>query len=130
MKLPQIKLSLHVFPRAMFCNELKEKYEEKIIIKGVDAETMEIILDYAYTSKMVITKQNVQKILEAASLFQVSVMQLQRYQQSHVKMCPLNCIYIVYTILCQLPLVEEMNKSLNKIVPVVWSHFPYKNDFP
>ncbi|KAM5165468.1 kelch-like protein 6 [Mantella aurantiaca] len=56
--------------RAMFCNDLKEKYEENIIIKGVDAETMEIILDYAYTSKMVITKQNVQKILEAASLFQ------------------------------------------------------------
>ncbi|XP_072263859.1 kelch-like protein 6 [Pyxicephalus adspersus] len=56
--------------RAMFCNDLKEKYEEKIIIKGVDAETMEVILDYAYTSKMVITKQNVQKILEAASLFQ------------------------------------------------------------
>ncbi|KAM4693140.1 kelch-like protein 6 [Discoglossus pictus] len=56
--------------RAMFCNELKEKYEEKIIIKGVDAETMGIILDYTYTSKVVITKQNVQKILEAASLFQ------------------------------------------------------------
>ncbi|XP_018429885.1 PREDICTED: kelch-like protein 6 [Nanorana parkeri] len=56
--------------RAMFCNDLKEKYEENIIIKGVDAETMEIILDYAYTSKIVITKQNVQKILEAASLFQ------------------------------------------------------------
>ncbi|XP_075425596.1 kelch-like protein 6 isoform X2 [Ascaphus truei] len=56
--------------RAMFCNDLKEKYEEKIIIKGVDAETMQIILDYTYTSKVVITKQNVQKILEAASLFQ------------------------------------------------------------
>ncbi|KAM9317076.1 kelch-like protein 6 [Gastrophryne carolinensis] len=56
--------------RAMFCNDLKEKYEEKIIIKGVEAETMQIILDYTYTSKVVITKQNVQKILEAASLFQ------------------------------------------------------------
>ncbi|XP_053565852.1 kelch-like protein 6 [Bombina bombina] len=56
--------------RAMFCNELKEKYEEKIIIKGVDAETMAVILDYTYTSKVVITKANVQKVLEAASLFQ------------------------------------------------------------
>uniref|UniRef100_A0A8C5M4M5 BTB domain-containing protein n=1 Tax=Leptobrachium leishanense TaxID=445787 RepID=A0A8C5M4M5_9ANUR len=56
--------------RAMFCNELKEKYEEKIVIRGVEAETMEIILNYTYTSKVVITKQNVQKILEAASLFQ------------------------------------------------------------
>ncbi|XP_071999393.1 kelch-like protein 6 isoform X5 [Engystomops pustulosus] len=56
--------------RAMFCNDLKEKYEEKIIIQGVEAETMQTILDYTYTSKVVITKQNVQKILEAASLFQ------------------------------------------------------------
>uniref|UniRef100_F7EDI1 BTB domain-containing protein n=1 Tax=Monodelphis domestica TaxID=13616 RepID=F7EDI1_MONDO len=56
--------------RAMFCNDLKEKYEKKIIIKGVDAETMNILLDYTYTSKALITKQNVQRVLEAASLFQ------------------------------------------------------------
>lgn len=56
----------------MFCNDLKEKYEEKIVIKGVDAEIMQILLDYTYTSKVLITKENVQKVLEAASLFQVS----------------------------------------------------------
>nr|XP_020861420.1 kelch-like protein 6 isoform X2 [Phascolarctos cinereus] len=56
--------------RAMFCNDLKEKYEKKIVIKGVDAETMNILLDYTYTSKALITKQNVQRVLEAASLFQ------------------------------------------------------------
>ncbi|XP_053163758.1 kelch-like protein 6 isoform X4 [Hemicordylus capensis] len=54
----------------MFCNDLKEKYEEKIVIRGVDAETMQILLDYTYTSKVLITKENVQKVLEAASLFQ------------------------------------------------------------
>lgn len=56
----------------MFCNDLKEKYEEKIVIKGVDAEIMQVLLDYTYTSKVLITKENVQKVLEAASLFQVS----------------------------------------------------------
>lgn len=56
----------------MFCNDLKEKYEEKIVIKGVDADIMQILLDYTYTSKVLITKENVQKVLEAASLFQVS----------------------------------------------------------
>lgn len=60
----------------MFCNDLREKYEEKIILKGVDAETMNILLDYTYTSKMLITKQNVQKVLEAASLFQVQKTQM------------------------------------------------------
>lgn len=58
-------------PRAMFCNDLKEKYEKRIIIKGVDAETMNTLLDYTYTSKALITKQNVQRVLEAANLFQV-----------------------------------------------------------
>ncbi|EMP31368.1 Kelch-like protein 6 [Chelonia mydas] len=57
--------------RAMFCNDLKEKYEEKIIIQGVDATTMQMLLDYTYTSQVLITKQNVQKVLEAASLFQI-----------------------------------------------------------
>ncbi|VFV45491.1 kelch-like protein 6 [Lynx pardinus] len=57
--------------RAMFCNDLKEKYEKRIIIKGVDAETMHTLLDYTYTSKALITKQNVQRILEAANLFQI-----------------------------------------------------------
>ncbi|XP_021112046.1 kelch-like protein 6 isoform X1 [Heterocephalus glaber] len=54
----------------MFCNDLKEKYEKKIVIKGVDAETMHTLLDYTYTSKALITKQNVQRVLEAANLFQ------------------------------------------------------------
>ncbi|ELK00747.1 Kelch-like protein 6 [Pteropus alecto] len=57
--------------RAMFCNDLKEKYEKRIIIKGVDAETMHTLLDYTYTSKALITKQNVQRVLEAANLFQI-----------------------------------------------------------
>ncbi|XP_039616811.1 kelch-like protein 6 [Polypterus senegalus] len=56
--------------RAMFCNNLKEKNEDKIVIKGVDSETMKILIDYTYTSRVLLTKYNVQKILEAASLFQ------------------------------------------------------------
>ncbi|XP_053421462.1 kelch-like protein 6 isoform X2 [Nycticebus coucang] len=57
--------------RAMFCSDLKEKYEKRIIIKGVDAETMHTLLDYTYTSKALITKHNVQRVLEAANLFQI-----------------------------------------------------------
>ncbi|XP_077004882.1 kelch-like protein 6 [Tamandua tetradactyla] len=56
--------------RAMFCNDLKEKYEKRVTIKGVDAETMHTLLDYTYTSKALITKHNVQRVLEAANLFQ------------------------------------------------------------
>nr|WEX30373.1 Kelch-like protein 6-A-3 [Carassius gibelio] len=59
----------HYF-RAMFCNDLREKHEENINIKGIDADTMRILLEYTYTSKVIITKDNVQRMLEAASLFQ------------------------------------------------------------
>lgn len=57
----------------MFCNDLREKNEESVNIKGLDAETMRILLEYTYTSKVTITKDNVQKTLEAASLFQVCI---------------------------------------------------------
>uniref|UniRef100_A0A8C1SXT1 Kelch-like family member 6 n=1 Tax=Cyprinus carpio TaxID=7962 RepID=A0A8C1SXT1_CYPCA len=60
----------HYF-RAMFCNDLREKHEENINIKGIDADTMRILLEYTYTSKVIITKDNVQRMLEAASLFQL-----------------------------------------------------------
>lgn len=57
--------------RAMFCTDLREKHEQCVNIQGIDAEDMKILLDYTYTSKVHITKDNVQKTLEAASLFQV-----------------------------------------------------------
>lgn len=58
----------------MFCSDLKEKHEDNIIIKGLDADTMAILLNYTYTSKALITQNTVQKILEAASLFQVTIL--------------------------------------------------------
>lgn len=57
--------------RAMFCTDLREKYEQCVNIQGIDAEDMRMLLDYTYTSKVHISKDNVQKTLEAASLFQV-----------------------------------------------------------
>ncbi|KAL0600421.1 Kelch-like protein 6 [Plecturocebus cupreus] len=68
--------------KAMFCNDLKEKYEKRIIIKGVDAETMHTLLDYTYTSKALITKQNVQRVLEAANLFQMKSCSVARLECS------------------------------------------------
>lgn len=58
----------------MFCNDLREKHEENVNIKGIDADTMGVLLEYTYTRKVIITKDNVQRMLEAASLFQVCTM--------------------------------------------------------
>ncbi len=67
----KLNLYPYIFYRAMFCNDLREKHEENVNIKGIDADTMGILLEYTYTSKVIITKDNVQRMLEAASLFQV-----------------------------------------------------------
>ncbi|CDQ60633.1 unnamed protein product [Oncorhynchus mykiss] len=56
--------------RAMFCSGLRESHEKQVEIKGVDSETMKTLLDYTYTSRATITHTNVQRTLEAASLFQ------------------------------------------------------------
>lgn len=57
----------------MFCNGLKESHEERVEIKGLDSATMSVLLDYTYTSRAHLTHANVQRILEAASQFQVQV---------------------------------------------------------
>lgn len=55
----------------MFCSGLKESYEERVEIKGLDSGTMCSLLEYTYTSRALLTHSNVQRILEAASQFQV-----------------------------------------------------------
>lgn len=57
----------------MFCNGLKESHEERVEIKGLDSVTMSALLDYTYTSRAHLTHANVQRILEAASQFQVQL---------------------------------------------------------
>lgn len=56
--------------RAMFCSGLKESHEERVEIKGLDSGTMRSLLEYTYTSRVLLTHSNVQRILEAASQFQ------------------------------------------------------------
>uniref|UniRef100_A0AAV2JXK4 BTB domain-containing protein n=1 Tax=Knipowitschia caucasica TaxID=637954 RepID=A0AAV2JXK4_KNICA len=59
----------HYF-RAMFCSGLRESHEERVEMKGLDSETMRILLDYTYTGRALLTETNVQRIVEAASQFQ------------------------------------------------------------
>ncbi|KAM9850585.1 kelch-like protein 6 [Aulostomus maculatus] len=56
--------------RAMFCSGLRESYEERVEMKGLDKGTMNTLLQYTYTSRALFTYSNVQKVLEAASQFQ------------------------------------------------------------
>lgn len=57
--------------RAMFTINLIESKTDSIIIQEVDKESVTLIIDYAYTGCIKITRHNAQNLLVAASIFQI-----------------------------------------------------------
>lgn len=55
----------------MFLSKLAESKQNIVVLKGIEVEMMSLLLDYAYTSALVITRNNVQCLLSAANLLQV-----------------------------------------------------------
>ncbi len=64
-------------------------------ISQVDANTLQLIVDYAYTSALDITAANVQSLLAAANLFDIRPLTLAcaRYMAWHLD--ELNCIGVM-----------------------------------
>ena len=63
----------------MFCNNYRERNQESVKIEAVSASMMKVLIRYAYTSYLEITCDNVQNVLEAASLLQVKQLKLFYY---------------------------------------------------
>lgn len=57
--------------QGMFLNVLAESRQNTVTLRGVDPDMVGLLLDYAYTSSVTITKNNVQALLSAANLLQV-----------------------------------------------------------
>ena len=55
----------------MFSANLAERQQDRVSINGVEADMMGAIIDYAYTSEILITKTNVQSLLSAANLLEI-----------------------------------------------------------
>lgn len=55
----------------MFTNKLAESQQSVVAVNGIESAMMALLLEYAYTSTVVITQSNVQSLLSAASLLQV-----------------------------------------------------------
>lgn len=90
--------------RAMFCSGLRESHEERVEIKGLDSGTMRSLLEYTYTSWALITNSNVQRILEAASQFQVKLQLLTPNQFT---------LHNLYLALTEFPVILEHVISSN-----------------
>eukprot|EP00058_Branchiostoma_floridae_P028014 XP_002613505.1 hypothetical protein BRAFLDRAFT_208359 [Branchiostoma floridae] len=57
--------------RAMFCNGHLESKEHKVSIHEVTPGALQLLVDFAYTSKVTITQDNAVKLLEGANFFQI-----------------------------------------------------------
>ena len=60
---------------AMFTHELLESEQEKVEIKDMDPDILSSLVDFTYTGHITVTVDNVQEVLSAASLLQISQVQ-------------------------------------------------------
>ena len=57
--------------RAMFTNEHLESKQTRISLQQVDGDTLELLLDFIYSSELKISEDNVQNLLAGSSLLQL-----------------------------------------------------------
>lgn len=79
---------------AMFTGELVESRQTEVHIRDIDEQAMELLIDFAYTSKIVIEESNVQVLLPAACLLQMTEIQevCCEFLKQHLN--PSNCLGI------------------------------------
>ena len=61
--------------KLMFTGEMKEKYQEEILLHDVQADALRAIVSFCYSSKLHITKDNVQDLLTLATMLQMEGVQ-------------------------------------------------------
>lgn len=61
-----------LFLRAMFLSDMSEAKQELIEIKDFDGDAIQDLVQFAYSSKLTLTVDNVQPLLYAACILQVS----------------------------------------------------------
>ena len=94
---------------AMFTTSLAESRQSDVRLHEVDAESVNALIDYAYTGRVHITTFNVQNLMIAASLFQV-------WHFSSILICSLFSFYsmiIAYTLMSELRSVAKRQNSTN-----------------
>ncbi|XP_066526614.1 kelch repeat and BTB domain-containing protein 8 [Hoplias malabaricus] len=78
--------------RSMFTSGLTESSQREVRIVGVESESMRLVLDYAYTSRVTLSECNVQALFTAASIFQIPALQDQCAHFMISRLDPQNCI--------------------------------------
>ncbi|XP_063966735.1 kelch-like protein 20 [Lytechinus pictus] len=80
--------------RAMFTGELAESRQTEVAIRDIDERAMEALVDFAYTSTVTVEESNVQTLLPAACLLQLSEIQEACCEFLKRQLDPSNCLGI------------------------------------
>lgn len=79
---------------AMFTGELVESQQREIVIRDVDQRAMQLLIDFGYTAKICVEETNVQSLLPAACLLQMSEIQDICCEFLKKQLHPSNCLGI------------------------------------
>lgn len=60
----------------MFTGELAESRQTEVTIRDIDELAMDLLIDFCYTSHIVVEESNVQTLLPAACLLQLTEIQV------------------------------------------------------
>ena len=80
--------------RAMFTGELAESRQTEVTIRDVDETAMDILVEFCYTSYIVVEESNVQTLLPAACLLQLAEIQDVCCEFLKRQLDPSNCLGI------------------------------------
>ncbi|XP_023349812.1 kelch-like protein diablo [Eurytemora carolleeae] len=80
--------------RAMFTGALSESNQTEVTIRDVDETAMDILIDFCYTSSIVVEENNVQTLLPAACLLQLAEIQDVCCEFLKRQLDPSNCLGI------------------------------------
>ena len=83
-----------VYFKAMFTGELEESRQTEVTIRDIDENAMELLIDFCYTSHIVVEESNVQSLLPAACLLQLSEIQDICCEFLKRQLDPTNCLGI------------------------------------
>ncbi|XP_070532214.1 kelch-like protein 20 [Ptychodera flava] len=79
---------------AMFTGELAESRQTEVTIRDIDEHAMELLIEFAYTSTIVVEEGNVQTLLPAACLMQLQEIQDACCEFLKRQLDPSNCLGI------------------------------------
>ncbi|XP_022164429.1 ring canal kelch homolog [Myzus persicae] len=88
-----VLLSASNYFRAMFTS-FGERYEDAVKIRYLDSYILQLLVDYIYTGKIMVSKKNVQVLLPAANLLQLDYVKDACVEFLKTQLDPTNCFSI------------------------------------